>query len=248
MIEHQLAVAQKHATIGLMAAGVAHDLNNLITIIAGNAELARAEAHTGALNARLQHILDAAESAASLTRSVLDAARGSEPAEVSLAACVDRSYRLLGPVAPQGTRLALENPASDITTRVSADGIQQIIANLVINAYQAMGSSGGTVRLKTSQPERESLPNAVRRELPPGRFARLEVEDDGPGIAANVLPRIFDPFFTTKLDTRGTGLGLTVVREILRESHGYIHVTSKPGEGTRFSVFLSAVDRSTPDP
>ncbi|MDP9172121.1 MAG: PAS domain S-box protein, partial [Acidobacteriota bacterium] len=236
---------QKLESLGILAGGIAHDFNNLLTGILGNASLLLDAAGETPLNRQvLGDLVSAAERAAQLTRQMLAySGRGkfvTQPMSVGeeareIAALVRASI-------PRHVRVQFD--IADDAPRVEGDKAQihQLLMNLVINAAEAAGPGGGTVRIAT---RRHVLDKATRgfypaEELPPGRYLVLEVEDDGQGMTEATRARIFDPFFTTKFT--GRGLGLAAVLGIVRGHKGGIAVDSVPGLGTTFRVFLPASD------
>lgn len=230
---------ERMSTLGTLVAGVAHEVNNPLTYLAGNIDLALfdlaevrefATAHGvdfGVDLAQTEHRLDVArqgsERIGHIVRSLRVAARGrAEPQNerVSLNAVVDGTATLLGVNLPAGVRLESQADARDPIVAGSSPDLHQVVLNLAKNAIEAVEAKGGCVRI------------ASRWE---GADAILEVEDDGAGIPPQVLERLFTPFFTTK-GAAGTGLGLSIANGIVKEHGGKIEVESRVGQGTRFRV------------
>ena len=236
--EERLRIAARLETVGRLVAGVAHDFNNLLTIITGNADVIRAGLPTGHyLRETADTIACAALTAANITRQLVAFGCPNKPdpgpIDANLAVrAVERTLRRL-----TGERVALEFlPAAGLPL-VCADAGQfdQVLLNLVVNARDAI-LEDGTVTVRTAAAmvtdDRANWP----AEVPPGDFVALTVTDSGIGMTADVLARVFDPFFTTKGE-RGTGLGLSTVRDIVRNSGGHVEVESSPGFGTSARVF-----------
>ncbi|MGD8453302.1 MAG: response regulator [Phycisphaerae bacterium] len=237
--EAQLRQAQKMEAVGALASGIAHDINNLLTVIFGSVANAR---RTHPEDETLANALDqteaAAEQAANVTKGLLAFARQTalEKKTVDLRKVIDRVARLLKRMLPASIDLVIEKP--DITpVWVHADEthLQQIVLNLAINARDAM-PDGGTLRICVSQiPAAEAGPITMPTTETPA-CARLQVVDTGVGIPPKILDRIFDPFFTTKPRGQGTGLGLAITHSIVQEHGGNVSVTSTPGKGTTFTL------------
>jgi two-component system NtrC family sensor kinase len=155
-----------------------------------------------------------------------------EPA--SLEKLVSRTLLLVKPLAQRRQVMLGFSCAEDLVVTVDQGGVQQVVLNLVMNALQAMGHPGG-VQLTLAR-DHASAPAGVHTSA--AEYARLTVQDEGAGIDPEILPRVFEPFFTTKKVGEGTGLGLSVSYGIIREHGGWIDVDSRPGGGSRFSVYL----------
>ncbi|GAB6063328.1 ATP-binding protein [Deferrisoma palaeochoriense] len=237
--EIQLLQAEKLTSLGVLAAGVAHEINNPLTSVAGYAEalLRRFRAHGElASDPRLEDfpeyldvIVREAHRCKTIIESLLSFSRKSERGvgEVDLRALIDEVLQLLGPMArSQGTALLVDTQTDVPGVRGDATALRQVILNLATNALQAVGE-GGTVRIRL----RHERGDAV-----------LEVEDDGPGIPEPVLEQIWNPFFTTKDVGKGLGLGLAVSYNIVRRHGGEISVRSAEGLGSTFSVVLPVHD------
>jgi PAS domain S-box-containing protein len=245
-LEEELRQSQKMEAVGRLAGGIAHDFNNLLTVILGNLELLRGG---GAVGAEADDMLSATEraakQAADLTKQMLGFARRQplRTTTVDLNALVRDSLGLLRrTIDPRITVQFL--PAADLRP-VAADPVQlqQILMNLCLNARDAM-PEGGALSLETVNAEPAS--RATGRDM-----VRLSVSDTGVGMTEEVRAKIFDPFFTTKGVGQGTGLGLAVVYGVARAHGGWVEVTTAPGAGSRFDVFLpvgpTTADQSAPD-
>ena len=238
----QLRHADRLATVGRLGAGLAHELGTPLNVIQ-----ARARQMTAALSpeqvadwARI--IAEQAERMTKLIRQLLDFARKSEPKPVDVDLCdvIGRAVRLLRPLA-QRRSVSLEVTGEDAPLRchVDPEQITQVVTNLVMNALQA-SAPGTTVVIASGRGRGVLPPEDGRGEQP---CARLEVRDQGTGIAADALPRLFDPFFTTKDVGEGTGLGLCVAYGIVKDHGGWIDVASLPGKGSTFTVWLPTGSR-----
>ncbi|MEY4488165.1 MAG: hypothetical protein RIQ79_673, partial [Verrucomicrobiota bacterium] len=229
----ELIQANRSESLGLLAGGIAHDFNNLLTTILGGVSTAKENRDFNQLDAAEQACLAAKQ----LTRQLLSFAKGGGNASrqvVNLSDVLQNAVR----IAASGSPVVVKVDADENVTPVEVDKGQmiQVIQNLVINSIQSMPvPSDGRIVVRAENIE---LNENEFLELPRGLYARIDVEDNGGGIPADVLPHIFDPFFTTK--KTGTGLGLATVDSIVRRHGGRIGVESTPAKGTLFSVFLPA--------
>ena len=234
-IEVELGKAQKLESLATLAGGIAHDFNNLLTAITGGLSLCRHRLKRGQdVRELLEDIEQAASRARALTQQLLTFSRGGAPV---------RSLTAVGELVQQTALFTLSGSSANCEFRlphdlwladVDAGQISQVVQNLVLNAAQAM-PQGGTLHITAAN---VSLDGSGPITLPAGRYVRLSVADQGPGIAAEHRERIFDPFFTTK--EQGSGLGLSISYSIVRRHGGLIHVDSTPGAGTTFDVYLPA--------
>ncbi len=239
-LEAQLRQSQKMEAIGQLAGGVAHDFNNLLSVIFGHCErLEKALPPENHLNGSLREIVRASERAAALTRQLLAFSRRLvlAPKVVDLNAIVTDAETLLRRLIGEDVRLLTVLRTDLRPVRVDPGQIDQVILNLAVNARDAM-PHGGTLTLETSEVEREP----AHGEVPQSGYIVLAVSDTGTGITPEVQAHIFEPFFTTKGAGEGTGLGLSVVDGIVKQSGGHIAVDSTPGRGTTFRIYLPAVD------
>ncbi len=234
--EAQLQRARRLESIGRLAGGIAHDFNNLLTIILMLGTRARRRATDAALAGDLDDVCAAGERAATLTRQLLAFSRRQvlEPRELNVNDIVSELQTLLGRLL--GDDIQLEVSLDDRRCVVVADPAQleQVIVNLVVNARDAM-SRGGRLDVRTFIVQ---LPDDEEREATAGTYVGIEVTDQGDGISDEVRPHIFEPFFTTKEPGQGTGLGLSTVYGIVRQSGGFIDVEAGPTGGARFTVYL----------
>lgn len=235
----QLRHAERLNVIGLMAAGVAHELGTPLNVITGNAEMMDSEHITPAKAHRAsQTILQQAKRMADILAQLLEFGhRGGESRErTDLRQLVVKATTLMRPIAAhQHCEIECLSACDDGTAEVlgNPNELEQVLANLILNAVQAM-PTGGRVRVGCEVEPASAGSGATS-------YACISVEDQGVGIAATDLPKIFDPFFTTKGVGKGTGLGLSVTYGIVEDHRGTIHVKSEVGVGTRFVVQLPLV-------
>jgi PAS domain S-box-containing protein len=243
-LEREMQEAQRLESLGLVTGGVAHDFSNVLTVILGNLRLALTELPAAdALRPRLERALAAAEHGAGLTEQMLVYAGRATQAQkpVNLSALVEDMLDLVRAALPAGVKLC-ETLARDVWVQGDETQLRQVVLNLVANAGEAIGPRGGRVELTTQVVEAQARELASAQGgagLAPGRYALLEVADDGPGMDAATRERVFEPFFSTKLS--GRGLGLAAVLGIVRGHGGAVAVESAPGRGSRFRVLLPCV-------
>ncbi len=244
-LEAQLRQAQKMEAIGQLAAGVAHDFNNLLTIIQGQSSLQLSQ--TGLRDdtiGSLREIAEAAERAANLTRQLLAFSRRQilRPRVLQVGALIREVTGILQRLLPETIQLRCQ--LGDSLPPVWADptGLEQIVLNLTLNARDAM-PKGGRVLIETSAVTFTAADAEKDSEVIPGEYICLSVADSGTGMDAATRARIFEPFFTTKAVDKGTGMGLATVYGITKQHEGWIDVTTAPGQGSTFRVFLPITTR-----
>ena len=244
-LEQRLAHAQKMEALGQLAGGAAHDFNNLLTVIAGHADMLRAEANTAGARFELEQIRLAAEQAASLTGELLAFSRQSviEPKLVNPNAVVASTETLLRRTLGEHIELRVR-PGSDLRpVRVDPRQLGRALLNIGLNARDAM-PSGGHLTIETH--------NVATGEFVPGldagadkqQYVMISMADTGVGMSEETRARLFEPFFTTKSAGKGTGLGMSVVDGIVRQSGGHILVDSRPGQGSVFRIYLPSVSEA----
>ena len=245
-----LARAQKLDSLGRLTGGLAHDFNNILTVVIGNlAALAEARPADPALDDYVHPALDAARRGADLVRGLLSFARRQplQAAAVHVGALVDTVARLVRRSLPETLRLDIDVDVGELPlwTWIDATLLEQALLNLVLNARDATGPDGHIVL--RARRVRIDAAEAAPLQLSAGDCVRIEVEDDGAGMDADTLAHLFDPFFTTKQPGSGTGLGMAVVYGFVKQSGGAIDVRSAPGRGTTVSVWLPAAEPAPGD-
>ncbi|HEY3237767.1 MAG TPA: response regulator [Polyangiaceae bacterium] len=249
-LEQQLAHARKMEAIGRMAGGVAHDFNNLLTIIGNIAQfVVQALPEQNPLREEVLEIDQAAARGAELTRQLLafSSKQVLNPRTIDLRKVVRDLNKMLARVMGAHIDLITVLPRSLPSILADPAQMEQVILNLAANARDAM-QSGGVLRIRLE--ERRILtdePPGVEESLKAGRYVVLSVEDSGHGMSEEVRARIFEPFFTTKPKDRGTGLGLSTVYGVVKQSGGLIRVESAPGRGSRFTLYFEAVASAEPE-
>jgi PAS domain S-box-containing protein len=239
-IERQLRHAQQLEVIGTFTGGIAHDFNNILMAIFAYNELALLDVHDPE-KAR-QHLSDlqtAALRARDLIRQILTFSRRHAAAHrpMLLQQVIREALTFARSTLPSSIQITSSIDDSAPAVRASSIQMHQVILNLCMNAAQAMKDGSGVIRVSLA-PAR--LDASTTPGLEPGRYLEIEVSDDGSGMDEETLPHIFEPFFTTKAGDEGTGLGLTVIQGIIRDHGGAIRVSSTPGQGTSFRVYLPA--------
>jgi PAS domain S-box-containing protein len=237
--ETQLRQAQKMEAVGQLAGGIAHDFNNLLTVILGRGYLLRNRAKKGALARDLDLIMTTASRAAALTKQLLAFSRKQvlQPKVLDLNGIVAGMGVMLRRLI--GEHIDLVTVLEPQVHRVNADPTQleQIIVNLAVNARDAM-PRGGRLTIETTNVVLDGAFQDRHPDSRPGPHALIAVSDTGCGMDADVQSHIFEPFFTTKAPGQGTGLGLATVYGIVKQHDGYVTVSSTPGEGTTFNIYL----------
>jgi len=247
--QQQLRQAQKMEAIGQLAGGVAHDFNNMLAVIRGNAELLLMDAdqHSPETRECLKQVTAASERAANLTRQLLAFSRKqvmqSRPLVLNdvVADLTKMLRRIIGEHIDLQCRYAAQLPF----VQADAGMVEQVLVNLAVNARDAM-PHGGQLLITTELANLDAVPPPAHPEARAGQFVCLMVKDAGTGIAPEHLPRIFEPFFTTKELGKGTGLGLATVYGIVKQHQGWIEVSSQPGAGATFRIFLPAIPTPAP--
>src|SRR5712692_2412357 len=243
-LEEQLRLAQKMEAIGQLAGGVAHDFNNLLTVIRGHTELILdGAAGNQELERNATAVQEAAGRAASITQQLLAFSRRQvlQPRALEISQVVRKSAELLRRLIQANIELQMETASEPLWIQADSSQLEQVLMNLVVNARDAM-PTGGTLKLTT-----ERLPAglpAIRPQagMPDVNYTLLTVHDTGVGMDPFTQAHIFDPFFTTKETGRGTGLGMSMVYGIVKQSNGWIFVESEQGKGSAFHIFFPETD------
>jgi len=244
-LETQLRQSQKMEAVGTMAGGIAHDFNNILSIILGNTELAiRDVPEWHPVKESLDEVRKACLRAKDIIRQLLSFGRKSEmqlrPLDISV--ILRESLKLIRSSLPSYVEIR-QNFDEDIwTTLADPTQINQILINLSTNAADAIGNAGGILSVSLENVEIARLDPELNLE--PGRYVKIKISDTGIGISAEDMERIFDPYYTTKNVGKGTGMGLAVVHSIVETHNGRINVSSTPGKGTTFEIFLCSIDEA----
>ena len=241
--------AARLQAIGALAGGIAHDFNNLLSAIAGSAEAALARQDAAGAAPELRQVLESAQRGAGLVKQLLAFARqqAMHPRVVELNDAVVAMGGLLQRLLGSRVRLTVGLDEPGRRVRIDPTQLDQVIMNLALNARDAM-PDGGALHIATGHAVVLQPEPLGQEELPPGRYAMLEVADTGRGIPPEIMPRIFDPFFTTKREQGGSGLGLSTVHGIVRQSGGFIAAESLPGQGTIFRIWIPRHDGAAEPP
>jgi len=257
-LEAQLRQSQKMESIGQLAAGVAHDFNNILTIIQGHADRLLEQIQGVEISAEpLRQVSDAARRASSLTRQLLMFSRKQviQPRVLDLNGVLANMTKMLKRVL--GEDISLRSMLAEKLPCIEADAgmIEQVVMNLAVNSRDAM-PKGGELALNTTPVEIDQAYVHLHAEAQPGQHVCLSMSDNGCGMTAETLERIFEPFFTTKEVGKGTGLGLATVYGIVKQHQGWVQVESRVNQGTTFKIFLptttkpmeNASDKTAPKP
>jgi two-component system cell cycle sensor histidine kinase/response regulator CckA len=244
LLGDQMRQAQTMEAIGRLAGGIAHDFNNLLTVIRGSAELMLMKAGQFApeVSEYLKLITVSAERAANLTDQLLTfgCKHSLRLQPLSLNDVVKNLTKVLHRILGEDIRLECLCGAGPVLVQADAGMIERVLMNLAVNARDAM-PRGGQLLVTTEEFSLDETYARAHPEARAGEFVCLIVSDTGGGIAPEHLPRIFEPFFTTKAPGQGAGLGLATVHGIVKQHHGWIQVSSRPGAGTTFEIFLPAM-------
>ncbi|MEZ5913721.1 MAG: ATP-binding protein [Paracoccaceae bacterium] len=240
-LEAQFVQGQKMQAIGQLAGGVAHDFNNLLTAISGHCDLLLLRHDRSDPDyADLMQIHQNANRAASLVGQLLAFSRKQtmKPQIIDLRDTLSDLTHLLNRLVGERVSLCLSHDDDLGTIRADKRQLEQVFMNLVVNARDAMSENGGTIWIETEARHLAEPLECGRALVPAGDYAVVRVRDEGTGIAADKLTKIFEPFFTTKRTGEGTGLGLSTVYGIVKQSGGFIFVDSAPGVGTTFTLYF----------
>jgi PAS domain S-box-containing protein len=242
-LEEQLLQSQKMEAVGLLAGGVAHDFNNILTAIIGYGSIVKMKLPVGdPMVQYIDNILASTERAANLTNSLLAFSRKQiiKPRPLFANEIITNVGKLLARLIGEDVELNLKLAGRDMTILADAGQIEQVLMNLTTNARDAM-PSGGTLTIGTERVQLDRDFVARHGFGVPGAYAMITVADTGMGMDDRTRERIFEPFYTTKEVGKGTGLGLSIVYGIIKQHEGHITVDSEPGMGTIFSIYLPLV-------
>jgi PAS domain S-box-containing protein len=247
--EARLMQAQKMESVGRLAGGVAHDFNNLLTIINGYSKMTlnRLTAKDP-LRDTLEEIHKAGRRAAALTQQLLAFSRKQvlQPRLLDLNAVVSGIKSMIERLVGEDVELRVELHLNAVTTRADPHQLEEVLMNLAVNSRDAM-PHGGTLTIRTSSVEIDAGYVALHPEARVGRYAVLAVTDSGVGMKEETRRHIFEPFFTTKEVGKGTGLGLSMIHGIVEQSGGFIELSSEPGIGATFRIYLPGVEGAADD-
>jgi len=241
-LEAQFRQMQKMEAIGQLAGGVAHDFNNILTVIQGNASMLTMDNQkSGEVTECAQQIVQAAERAAGLTRQLLMFSRKQvmQPANRDLNDVIAQMTRMLQRILGEDVSLHSISTPNLPLIYVDTGMVEQVLLNLAVNSRDAM-PKGGQLMIMTGKEVLNEEQASENPDAAPGTYVCLTVSDTGQGIAPEDLPRIFEPFFTTKEVGKGTGLGLATVYGIVKQHRGWITVTSELNRGTSFRIYFPA--------
>ena len=237
----QLAHAQKMESVGRLAGGVAHDFNNMLSVILGHTEMVlESLAVDNPLRASLEEVRNAAMRSANLTRQLLAFARRQTiaPRVLDLNEAISSMLRMLERLIGEDIDLLWKPGAGLAPVHIDPGQIDQLLANLAVNARDAIGPQHGRVTIETAHVRVDEDYCAAHTGYVSGDYVMLAVSDDGCGMDKETRSHIFEPFFTTKESGKGTGLGLATVYGVVKQNNGFINVYSEPGQGTTFKIYL----------
>ena len=243
-LEEQFRQAQKMEAVGRLAGGVAHDFNNVLMVIKAYTEIMQEQLGPGnGFRNNLDQVQNAAERAAALTHQLLAFSRKQVllPRIIDLNAVVEDSLKMIRRLIGEDVELNVSLDKSLWAVKADPGQIVQVLMNLCVNARDAM-RSGGELTILTQKASFDIEAVRTRPDFVPGHYAALIVRDNGTGIPKEVQAHLFEPFYTTKESGRGTGLGLSTVFGIVKQSGGYILVDSEFGRGSSFAIYLPAVN------
>jgi len=246
-LQTQLRRVQKLEAVGTLAGGVAHDFNNILAIIVGYTEMALRDTPQSAVShQRLKRVLTAANRAKDLIKQILAFSRegGEARSAIEIAPVIEEALKLLRATLPSTVQLRLHVLAPSATVIGNPTQLNQVVVNLCTNAAHAMRERGGILEVVLEEAELDATCAVAYEDLQPGAYVKLTVKDTGHGMDAATLERVFDPYFTTKEAGEGSGLGLAVVRGIVKRHEGAICVQSEPEKGTVFEILFPLIRSS----
>jgi PAS domain S-box-containing protein len=244
-LHNQLVQAQKMESVGRLAGGVAHDFNNILSIIIGYTELGlQTVPIDNPSREKFQIINDAAQKASALVRQLLAFSRKQvlEMTVLSLNEVIGNMMKMLSRVIGEDIKLEVSLPESSRKIFGDQSQLVQVLMNLAVNARDAM-PNGGKLVIETADVDLDESYSHLYSYVQPGPYVMLTVSDNGVGMSREIMKKIFEPFFTTKGPEAGTGLGLSTVYGTIKQHGGHIHVYSEPGLGTTFKIYLPVTDK-----
>ena len=246
-MELQLSQKQKMEAIGTLAGGIAHDFNNILSALQGYTELSLDDLpEDNPVRDNLEQILTCTNRATKLVKQILTFSRKNEQEQekepVRISSIIKEVLGMLRSSLPTTIRICRKINAENSKVLANPTQIHQILVNLCTNASHAMGQTPGTLEVSLDDVHFESQTRIGDKHLDEGSYVKLSISDTGCGMEPEVLKRIFEPFFTTKKPNEGTGLGLPVVHGIVQSHGGAMDVTSTPGQGTTFDIYLPKIE------
>ncbi|MCB2214781.1 hybrid sensor histidine kinase/response regulator [Desulfofustis glycolicus] len=239
-LQQQVIQSQKMESVGRLAGGVAHDFNNMLSVISGFTELSLAKVDKqSSLHEYLSEVLSACKRSTNITRQLLAFASKQtvEPIALDLNHSIEAMLKMLGRLIGEDITLIWQ-PGEDIgTVKIDPTQVDQILANLCVNARDAIGGVGRVI-IETGTATIDDAYCATHKGVVAGEYVTLSVSDNGSGMDDDTQRHLFEPFFTTKEEGKGTGLGLATVFGIIKQNNGFLTVYSEPGEGSTFKIYL----------
>jgi nitrogen-specific signal transduction histidine kinase len=249
-LDVQFLQAQKMESIGLLAGGVAHDFNNILTAISGYGQILRDNIATddALLRESITQVLKASERAAELTRGLLAFSRKQmiNPQPVHIDTLIVNTGKLIRRIIGEDIEFCTEFSGKKLFVMADAGQIEQVLMNLATNARDAM-PRGGRLSISTKRVMINGGSEALYDLSAPGKYALISISDSGTGIDKKSMGRLFQPFYTTKEVGKGTGLGLSIVYGIIKQHKGAVMVCSEAGLGTTFNIYLPLIDKCAGD-
>jgi PAS domain S-box-containing protein len=246
IIQEQLLHSQKMESIGILAGGVAHNFNNILSAILGYAELLLEFSDLDeASRQKVINIENSARKAGMIVAQMMRFARreSHEVLPINLHDVILDTVKLFEGASRKNIKLRVNLDTHEYTMKGDPNQIEQVLMNLLVNAKDAM-PDGGFITISTHQKHVDVESNSVPAYITPGQYVVLSVSDTGTGIHQDILAKIYDPFFTTKEKGKGTGLGLATVYGIVKDHNGYVDVRTIVGEGTTFDIYFPMYERS----
>ena len=246
MLEGRLLRAQRLESIGTLAGGIAHDLNNILQPILLSVQLLK----PGISGKKYERILNVVESSAErgadLIKQVLSFARGAESAKqtLNIKYLISDVLKIMKETFPKSIMIKTYSDREIRNIKGDFTQLHQVMLNICVNARDSM-PAGGELVISTRNIRTDGYGTKTYYDIEPGEYVQITITDTGSGIPADVIDKIFDPFFTTKDVDKGTGLGLSTAYGIIKDHGGYIHVESEAGKGTKFIVYLPAIPIKT---